>query len=61
MKCENCDKEQRLGETFWTSRKTGKALMVCAKCLFKLDGSDLRGKSLGNVLKELERKRRDEK
>lgn len=57
IKCGNCGRTQS-DEPFWTSRKTGKALTVCADCLYNLDGIDYRGQSLGTALRELERKRK---
>lgn len=57
MKCGNCPREQQ-DEPFWTSKKAGTTLMVCAECLYELDGIDYRGKSIGNVLKDIERKRK---
>lgn len=60
MKCDNCYKEQNLDEPFWTSRKTGIALMVCAQCLYELDGIDKRGKSVAQDLRDIETRRRKE-
>jgi len=58
MNCEQCTREAQLHEPFWTSRKTGKCLTVCANCLYKLDGIDYRGKSCADVLRNIEKCRR---
>lgn len=57
MKCENCQKLPKKGEPLWTSRKADTVKIVCADCLYKLDGFDHRGKSGDDVLKELRHKR----